>query len=404
LSEAEFTALARYVARSKALDPEARARLAGRLVSHLAPRLGDDPKRVTVSLNDDLVRAHREEARRRVGQGGVGAGGSAQAALLLRRQSRAWGRYRQLLGAAGKRGLPSLPEDEVTRFAALYRETSADLARARTYGASDDLIYSLERWVGAGHNLLYSPGARSLRRLRGWLAGGFPALVRRRWRPIVLAAALLYLPMLATAGAIYREPARARQVLPATMLARAEEGAQRQAEGKGYVEVPNLYMPTMASGIIANNVQVTILAFAGGILAGLGTVLALVFNGVSIGGVVGLFAAYGLDAYLFAFILPHGVIELTAICIAGGAGLRMGSALWLPGRRSRREVLVERGREAVSLFAGAAVLLLFAGTIEGFLSPSTLPHAVKFAVAALFAFLLALYLLTAGRRRSEEEV
>jgi uncharacterized membrane protein SpoIIM required for sporulation len=156
-------------------------------------------------------------------------------------------------------------------------------------------------------------------------------------------------------------------------------------------------MPVMASAIATNNVQVTFLAFAGGILAGLGTVLVLVGNGVSIGAVYGLFASYGLDRFLLAFVLPHGVIELTAICIAGGAGLWLGSALLVPGRRTRGEALVERGREAVSLLAGTTLLLLVAGALEGFVSPSSLPFALKAAVSALSAVLLGGYLLLAGR-------
>src|SRR5690606_12630951 len=111
-----------------------------------------------------------------------------------------------------------------------------------------------------------------------------------------------------------------------------------------------------------------------------------------------LFSAHGLSLYLWTFVLPHGVIELTAITIAGGAGLWLGSALLLPGRLTRREALERRGREAVSLIGGTTLLLLAAGIIEGFISPSPLPREVKLALAGLFAIALAVYLLAAGRR------
>jgi uncharacterized membrane protein SpoIIM required for sporulation len=163
------------------------------------------------------------------------------------------------------------------------------------------------------------------------------------------------------------------------------------------VDIPELAMPVMAGQIIANNVQVTFLAFAGGIIGGAGTVATLVFNGVFLGAVFGLFAAYGLGGHLLEFVLPHGVLELTAICIAGGAGLYLGSALVMPGRATRAAALVERGREAISLVAGAGVLLVCAGLIEGFVSPAALPFAVKAGVSALSAVVLALYLATPER-------
>jgi uncharacterized membrane protein SpoIIM required for sporulation len=105
----------------------------------------------------------------------------------------------------------------------------------------------------------------------------------------------------------------------------------------------------------------------------------------------------GQSLHLWTFVLPHGGIELTAICIAGGAGLWMGSAILMPGRRTRREVLVTRGREAVSLILGTSVMLVCAGLIEGFISPSELPRAVKLFLAACFAAAMAAYFLFAGR-------
>ena len=154
----------------------------------------------------------------------------------------------------------------------------------------------------------------------------------------------------------------------------------------------------MASGIIANNVQVTFLAFAGGILAGLGTVWVMIFNGVHLGSVAAAFANVGQSLHLWTFVLAHGVIELTAIGIAGGAGLLLGSGMVLPGRRTRREALVLRGREAVSLIGGTAAMLLVAGTIEGFISPSTLPREIKFGVAILTGLLMIAYFVLAGRQ------
>lgn len=397
LTPEEWVTLSQYAARRAGLPPEVRQRIAGRLAERLGRHWEGDPRRGRMTADAFLLLFHAEEAACRAGAEG---GGSRQVAALVRQHRGEWNEYRTLLERAQRRGLDRLPEREVSRFAELYREVSADLARARTYGASAELLYGLERWVGAGHNLLYRPAERSWARLREWLAGGFPALARLRWRPIALASAFFYLPALLSFAAVRLDPPRARELVPAEIIARAEEGPQRAAEGRGYVDVPEVFMPVMASGIIANNVQVTFVAFAGGVLAGMGTLLVLIFNGVHLGSVAGLFANHASSLHLWSFVLPHGVIELTAICIAGGAGLWLGSAILMPGRRTRREALVVRGREAVSLVAGTTLLLVIAGVIEGFISPAPIPRSLKLLAAAVFALLLFAYLGLAGRNEA----
>lgn len=401
LPEEEFAWLSRYVLRRRELNPDVRARLARERLARWGDRFADDPRLRQMTADEFLARLHDEEAARRASAGS--AGGSAQAAALLRRQRERWDRYRDTLERARRRGLRSLPEGEVSRFAALYREVAADLARARTYGASPELVYTLERSVGAGHNLLYRPGRRSLGFLLRWLARGFPAQVRRRWAPIALAAALLYGPAAATYVAVRAQPEVAREILSPFHIGLAEEAAAKEARGEGYVEVEVLESPLMSSQLIANNVQVTFLAFAGGVLAGLGTVWVLITNGMLLGGVAGLFDHYGAGLNLWTFVLPHGVVELTAICVAGGAGLWMGSALVLPGRLTRARALAERARDAVSLIAGSAMLLVVAGIIEGFVSPSpVIPRPAKLAFAAGVAALLVVYLFGAGRGAEED--
>jgi uncharacterized membrane protein SpoIIM required for sporulation/uncharacterized RDD family membrane protein YckC len=404
LSDREYDVLREYALRRDALERPARQRVAARLAPHYAA-YNREPSARGYLLNPAnpvhadalLVSVYAEESGRRLAAGQVTSSGSRAAAALLRRQRGRWAEYAALLQRARSARLSALPEAQVSRFAALYREVAADLARARTYGASPELVYTLERAVGSGHNLLYSPAPRSVRRAWQWLAGGFPALVRRRRHAILGAALLLFGPALATFAVVAADPAAARTIIPAVMIARVEEGADRQARGQGYIDVPEVLMPLFSSRIIANNVQVSFFAFAGGIFAGLGTAVLLLVNGVFLGGIAGLFHAEQLDLYLWSFVLPHGVLELTAICVAGGAGLWLGSALVLPGRRIRRRVLVERAGEAVSLLGGTVVLLVLAGLIEGFVSPSALPSALKLAFAGLTALVLFPYLLLAGR-------
>jgi uncharacterized membrane protein SpoIIM required for sporulation len=149
----------------------------------------------------------------------------------------------------------------------------------------------------------------------------------------------------------------------------------------------------MASGIIANNVQVTFATFAGGITAGLLSILLLVMNGVSLGSVVGLYWSKGIAQLLVAFVAPHGVLELFAICVAGGAAFIVAAGMLLPGDRSRRRALVENGRRAIRLIGVSTLLLLVAGTLEGFISPiGWWPIEGKLAVSGTTLVLLVTYL------------
>jgi uncharacterized membrane protein SpoIIM required for sporulation/uncharacterized RDD family membrane protein YckC len=397
MTQDEFAALSLYIDRHRELTGPARVQLSRTLTDRLQRHFEDDARRGQMSMDDYLVVAHREEGERRQAAGAGGRSGSAQATALVRRQRPEWDEYRRLLQDAQTGGLRRLDESTVSRFAGLYRGIAADLARARTYGGSPELLYTLERQVGAGHNLLYRAPARSWRRALAWLGSGFPALVRRRWLPILIASALFYGPGVLSYAYVRTDPARARELVPAEMMARAEEASAKEQRGEGYVEIDELMMPAMATGIIANNIQVTFMAFAGGMLAGLGTVLILVFNGVSLGSVAAAFANQGQSLHLWTFVTGHGVIELTAICIAGGAGLLLGSGMIVPGRRTRREALVLRGREAVALIGGTAAMLLIAGTIEGFISPSGLPREVKIGVGILTGIVMIFYFGFAGR-------
>jgi uncharacterized membrane protein SpoIIM required for sporulation len=157
-----------------------------------------------------------------------------------------------------------------------------------------------------------------------------------------------------------------------------------------------------ASGIIANNVQVAFAAFAFGITAGLGTVLVLAINGLFFGAVLGTFAEYGLAGWLLTFVAGHGVLELTAIFVAGGGGLLVARAVIAPGDLGRRDALVLHGRVAIELVGAAASLLVVAGVIEGFVSASAAPAALKLSVSAASAAFLWLY-FRAGRRATENQ-
>src|SRR5206468_4183725 len=151
----------------------------------------------------------------------------------------------------------------------------------------------------------------------------FPAAVVQSWG-YVLAAFLLFAVPGAIGYAIIRaHPEQAEELLPPVMVSRAEQAAERQAKGLGYAQSREEDLPVIASAIISNNISIAFWAFVGGILAGLPTVLVLVTNGLSLGMGFGLFVNYHAGGYLATFVAGHGVLELTAIFIAGGAGFRV---------------------------------------------------------------------------------
>ena len=392
LSVEQFALLAGYVARRAELEPDVRSRVAASVwdaVRSAGPS-GLDPE---AAPDTHLVRLHAEEAPRHAARRG---GPSLQAAAMARERREAWGAYTDLVEKGRAGGLDRFTEAEVRAFGRLYRGVTADLARARTYGASPGLLEAVERWAGAGHNLLYRAKGRAAVPLGHWIGREMPRAVRRHRRPVLLAALLLFGPMLASYAAVRESPARARAIMPAGMLARAENTARGDINAS-YIDVDGAERSAFSSAIVTNNVQVSFVAFAAGLLAGAGTVLILVFNGVLLGAAFGLYANNDVLGVILAFVFPHGVLELTAICLAGGAGLGLGSALLVPGRRTRREALRERGRAFLSLVGGAVLLLVVAGLVEGFYSPSGLPAMAKFAFGGATALLLAAYFGFAGR-------
>lgn len=399
LSVEQFALVSGYVARRAGLEPDVRRRVAASVWDAVRPAVGRDGRDGLDGLDPratpdtHLVRLHDEEAPRHAARQG---GASLQATAMARERREAWAAYTDLVEKGRAGGLDRFSEAEVRAFGRLYRGVTADLARARTYGASPGLLEAVERWAGAGHNLLYRAKGRAAVPLGRWIARELPRAVRRHHRPVLLAALLLFGPMLASYAAVRDRPARARAIMPAEMLARAENTARGDINAS-YIDVDGAERPVLSSILVTNNVQVSFFAFAGGLLAGAGTVLILVLNGVMLGAGFGLYANNEVLGVILAFVFPHGVMELTAICLAGGAGLGLGSALLVPGRRTRREALRERGRSFLSLVGGSVLLLIVAGLVEGFYSPSGLPAVAKFAFGGATALMLAAYFGFAGR-------
>ncbi len=392
LSEEEFRLLDRLLARLPDLTPAVQVRMTVELARRFesrVPRRTTDPQEYLVALFEEERSKRRSRFATRAGSGAGRT--TVTAERFVARKQEAWETFRLTAARIERVGLRALPAAEIPVFAARYREVAADLARARTYRVSPEVIAYLERLVAAGHNALYRARARRRLPIAPYVFRDFPAAVVASW-PYVLVAFLLFTIPAAVGYAVLRErPELAEEIAPPVMVSRAEQAAERQARGIGYVETENEERPVLASWIISNNIMVCLAALAGGLVGGFLTVLSLVYNGLALGIGFGVFANHHAAGYLATFIAGHGVLELTAIFISGGAGLRLAQALVAPGDLTRKDALVLQGAVALRMIGAVVCLLIVAGAIEGLLSASDAPPAYKFAVSAASGVLLACY-------------
>jgi uncharacterized membrane protein SpoIIM required for sporulation/uncharacterized RDD family membrane protein YckC len=398
LTDDEYELLDRFVQRRSAIDAVQRAQFAAQLAARWRARAPELPGSDAAML----IRLHERErlARRRGTAARSDTGARREQHAIVANGMPRWRRFAIALAAAQRGGLKRLPEEQVSAFVAEYRELSADLARLRTAsrGREPDALFYLGRLVAGGHNLFYRRRELPLGTAWRYLALDVPREIRRSWRPILLASLLLYGPAVAAYTAVRVDSTTARMVVPASLAERAQSGAKRGNEGSEFLpsEMGQGRGPAMAAWLMTHNASVTYTAFAAGLSFGLGTVYALVSNGVMLGGPIAYYQRLGTMGQITGFIAPHGVFELTAITFGGGAGFLLAAALLLPGVRTRRAALVVNGRRAIRLVAGATLLLLGAGLIEGNISPSPLPNEAKYFVSLCTALVLLFY-VTRGR-------
>ena len=287
-----------------------------------------------------------------------------------------------------------LSESQVRDISRLYRAATSDLALAKRDFPRNEVTVYLNQLVARAHAVVYRSEPLALKRLWTFATRGFPRLFRETWVFTFVAALFFILPAIASGFATYVRPALATSLLPpeAHRLIGIVEDKEL------WIDIPVEERPYAASFIMQNNIQVSFLAFASGLTAGLMTLWVLFFNGLMIGTLTGLTAYHGIGWELWNFVIGHGVIELTIIFIAGGSGLMLGWSILRPGLLRRRDALAQAARKAVYLLLGAVPWLVVAGTIEGFISPSeTIASPVKWAVGIGSGILLYGYLLFAGR-------
>jgi len=288
-------------------------------------------------------------------------------------------------------GVKSLGHAELREFGLLYRQAAADLSAARADHASRPLEQYLNRLVGRAHNYVYSGNRVSPASLWQFFAHGYPRLLRRLSRYVVLATAIFVL-----GGALGTVATLGRPELGNLML--GQERVNDLDRGKMWTESILTDKPQESSQIMTNNIGVCFRAFAYGLTAGILTVSLLFLNGINIGAIAVVCARHHMALGLWSFVAAHGALEIPAIMLAGAAGLRLAAGILFPGMLRRRDALALAGSESVQLLSGTIPMLIVAGSFEAFLSPTHVPIALKFSAGAVLFAALCWWLGEGGRK------
>ncbi len=299
-----------------------------------------------------------------------------------------WKRLEELIDQTQTfRGLRKLTRDEVRELGRIYRRTASDLAIARVESRDQRLVSYLNNLVIRAHGMIYRTEKSRPRAILDFFLKDYPLIFRQTSR-YTLATFLIFMAIsLCSFIATWRNDdfADFAYVGPVTV--------QMIKNHHSWWEVLNKEAPVGSASIMANNIWISLKTFAMSIIPVAGTVDVLMPSALMFGSINALILKYKMSLKLWSFMIGHGVPEFLAIFISGGAGLMIGMAVLIPGERTRREALVERGSQAIKLMAGAIPLLVIAGLIEGFISPLQIHYGYKFGVAAAMAVALTAYLM-----------
>jgi uncharacterized membrane protein SpoIIM required for sporulation len=309
---------------------------------------------------------------------------------FIRGRRDAWAQLQVFLEKARRLSLARVPLDVFREGSALYRQAVADLAYARMCFPDHPVVTELEQLVGHAHSLLYQAGRTKSRSWTEFWRETWPTRVRDAARPILLATALFW------AGAALGFALTALYPTLESFFVTPDMQAAIAAK-RLWTESLTGAAPAASSAIAVNNIKVSLLTWGLGLTFGIGTVWFLVFNGVMLGAIAAACMRAGMLLPLTEFIVAHGSLELPAIWISGGAGLLMAEAMVFPGRYSRRVELRLKGSRSVQIIVGIVPILLVAGAIEGFVSPSSVPGLAKALLGLSLAVALLGYIVASGR-------
>lgn len=318
-----------------------------------------------------------------------------KAARFLETREPAWEQLDVLLKAAGRKGAAGLTDEQLHQLTRLYPAVAVDVARARMLSMDAQTQARINRLAIAAHGMLYRRRhVRPLKAIYRFFMRDYPRLFRRLSAYTLLAAGVLMVGAVAAYVSVRVDPATAELFVPQGLDIYDSEHVTAEDVSERYRIAPK---GIMTGFITTNNIQVSFFAFALGITGGIGTCWVMLVNGMMLGGFIGHFANHDLTYEVCSFLIPHGALEIFAIVVSAGAGLRLGLSLAIPGGQTRLASLKGGARDAVLLLMGTIPMFVVAGCVESFVTPSYLPGSVKIVVGLLMLTATLAYLLGVGR-------
>jgi uncharacterized membrane protein SpoIIM required for sporulation len=306
-----------------------------------------------------------------------------------------WQKLEELVMSGGSAGVKSLGHGELQELSLLYRQTAADLAAIRQDPSSVHFARYLNQLMARAHNIIYVGHRASPWAIFRFFQGEYPRVFRRNLKYCVLAVVVFVVGGLAGVALTLQDPDFQLKVLGPKMVQTIQ---RKQMWTHSIISVK----PLASSEIMTNNMTVSFMTYAAGITAGIGTLYMMFFNGLLMGVIGTACRLSGMSLSLWSFVAPHGALELPAIFLAGGAGFKIAHGLLFPGMLPRKDSLAMAGREATTLVVGTVPILIIAGTIEAFVSPTGLAVPLKFAMSGALLVLLCAYLFGAGRENTPQ--
>lgn len=284
-----------------------------------------------------------------------------------------WERLTDLLEKCeGRQGLKALSAAELRELQRLYRSAASDLSLARSQGRQQLADY-LNQLVGRAHGLVYARPPRRRVMLGEFFGVTLPRTCKRNWPYWAVSLAIILVGSSLGLVLTAHNPAWAEVLVSRGMREMIEPFVKEEkAAGQYFENAAQLLGGGGFSGVLmTNNIRVALLCFALGISFGLGTVYVLAQNSLMLGSALGLGAAHGKLLLISSVVAPHGVVEVSAVALAGAAGLRLGYALVNPGDLLRRDALLLAARDAGQMALGTVPMFIYAGLVEGLVSPQS---------------------------------
>lgn len=321
-----------------------------------------------------------------------------KSAQFRRERESAWRELEALLDRVDQGGLQSLTAEELNRLPVLYRSAVSALSVATAISLDKNLLDYLNALVARAYVCVYGAKRRVSEAVAEFFRFRFPWVVRQYALFVLVSLALMGLGILTGYEMTQADPERYYSFVGGMAQGRTPTSSTKELRDVLYNTGGGAPLSVFASFLFTHNSKVGMLCFALGFVAGVPVIWLLFETGLMLGAMAALYQSRGLGPEFWAWILPHGITELSAVCLCGAAGMVIGASLVFPGRHTRLRNLALRGREIALLAMGAVVMFLVAGMIEGIFRQVVQDVTVRWALATATLVFWTWYFLAVGRR------